>query len=231
MKKITARTPVSPRRYRRQRGNEILEFGLMAVFLVPTFIWVFINGMNLIRLIQCTQICRDIGNLYMQGVDFSTYQAQNVASTLAQGYGLSVGTSFTGNEASNDGNSSGNAWIILSEVMYVGSSACSALPVNTSCTNSGKYVYIMHLDFGNKNVTINGNTLQSQIGNPSGATINAEGYVQNYLTDINAVAANAGSYITLGDTQVAYVSEAFFASPTLDFSAYSGGGITARTFF
>lgn len=227
---IESKTPVSKRRTRRQRGYEILEFGIMAIFLIPTFLWVFINGMNLIRFIQCSEICRDIGILYSQGVDFSTYTAQNVASTLAQGYGLSIGTSYTGNENNNDTNG-GNAWVILSEVMYVGTSACSALPSTTTCTNSGKYVYLMHLDFGNKNLTINGNTLQSAIGNPSSATINLEGYVQNYLTDVNAVATYAGNFITLADGQTAYVSEAFFASPTLDFSAYPGGGITSRTFF
>ena len=73
--------------------------------------------------------------------------------------------------------------------------------------------------------------MASSIGTPTGATINAEGYVSNYLTDAHAVATNAGSYITLGDTQVAYVAETFFASPTLDFSAYPGGGITSRVFF
>lgn len=222
--------PISRRR-RGQRGYEIMEFALMAVFLVPTFLWIFINGMNLIRFIQCNQICRDIGNLYIHGVDFSTYQAQNVASTLAQGYGLNIGSSFTGNERNNDSNSSGNAWIILSEIMYVGSSACSALPSGTTCTNSGKYVYLMRVDFGNSGITINGNTVQSAIGNPSSATFNVNGYVQNYLTDANAVATYASNYITLGDTQVAYVSEAFFASPTLNFAAFPGGGIAARTFF
>jgi hypothetical protein len=221
--------PVSSRRSR-QRGYEILEFGLMAILLVPAFLWVFINGMNMIRLIQCNQVCRDIGNLYIHGVDYTTYQAQQVAATLAQGYGLNIGSSFTGNNAANDGNG-GSGLIILSEVMYVGSSACSALPSGTTCTNSGKYVYVMRLDFGNKSLLINGNSVASAIGTPSSATINSEGYVQNYLTDSNAVAPNAGTYITLGDTQVAYVSETFFASPTLTFSAYPGGGITSRVFF
>lgn len=220
---------VSERRAR-QRGYEIIEFGLIAVLLVPAFLWMFINGMNLIRMIQCNQICRDIGNLFMEGVDFSTYQSQQLAATLAAGYGLQIGSSFSGNDRNNDGNS-GNGWIILSEVMYVGPSACSALPSGTTCTNSGKYVYLLRVDFGNSALTINGSSLQSAIGNPSAATFNSQGYVQNYLTDSNAVAANAGNYITLGDTQVAYISETFFASPTLDFSAYPGGGITSRTFF
>jgi len=224
-----SRTRVSRKRAR-QRGYEILEFALMAILLVPTFLWVFINGMNLIRLIQCNQICRDIGNLYMQGVDFTTYQAQTLAQTLAQGYGLQIGSTFTGSNAANDSNA-GNGWIILSEVMYVGTSACSALPSGTSCTNSGKYVYVMRLDFGNKSLQINGNSLASAIGTPSSATINSEGYVSNYLTDASAVAANAGSFITLTDTEVAYVAETFFASPTLSFSSYPGGGITSRVFF
>ena len=115
--------PVSRRRSR-QRGYEILEFGLVAIMLVPAFLWVFINGMNMIRMIQCTQICRDIGNLYMEGVDFTTYQAQTLAQTLAQGYGLQIGSSYSGNNPTNDSNS-GNGLIILSEVMYVGTSACS----------------------------------------------------------------------------------------------------------
>jgi hypothetical protein len=223
------RIPISRNRSR-QRGYEILEFALMAALLVPTFLWVFINGMNMIRLIQCNQICRDIGNLYMQGVDFTTYQAQTLAQVLSQGYGLQIGSSYTGNNPANDSNG-GNGLIILSEVMYVGSSACSALPTGTTCTNSGKYVYIMRQDFGNKSLQINGTSVASVIGTPSSATINTEGYVSNYLTDANAVATNTGSYITLTDTEVAYVAETFFASPTLTFSAYPGGGITSRVFF
>jgi hypothetical protein len=225
-------TPVSRSRTRRQRGSEIIEFALIAAFLVPSFIWVFVNGMNLIRFIQCNQICRDIGNLYMQGVDFTTYSAEEVAVTLATGYSLQIGSSFTGNNPANDvAGNGGNGWVILSEVMYVGTSACSALSSGTTCTNQGKYVYIQRLDFGNSALTINGNSVASGIGTPTGATINNEGYVQNYLTDSHAVAANAGNYITLADTQVAYVAETFFASPTLDFSSIPGGGITARTFF
>jgi hypothetical protein len=225
-------TPVSRPRSRRQRGSEIVEFAVIAAFLVPSFLWVFVNGMNLIRFIQCNQICRDIGNLYMQGVDFTTYSAQEVASTLATGYSLQIGSSFTGNNPTNDSSSNGgNGWVILSEVMYVGTSACSALSSGTTCTNSGKYVYIMRLDFGNSALTINGNSLSSALGTPTGATINNEGYVQNYLTDSHAVATNASNYITLGDTQVAYVAETFFASPTLGFSSIPGGGIASRTFF
>jgi hypothetical protein len=224
---------VSIRRRKRQRGNEMVEFALMASFLVPVLLWVFVNGMNLIRMIQCTQICRDIGNQYIHGLDFSTLAAQTLASNLATGYGLTVSGfsgDASGNEQSNTSNT-GNGLVILSEVMYVGTNACAALPVNVSCTNSGKYVFIQRVAFGNASIQFNGVTVASALGSPTGAVISDSGNVQNYLTDANAVAATAGNLITLSDSQVAYVSETFFADPSLGFSAFPAGGIYGRVFF
>lgn len=224
---------VSIRRRQRQRGNEMIEFALMAALLVPLLLWVFVNGMNLIRMIQCTQICRDIGNQYIHGLDFSTLSAQTLASNLANGYQLTVSGfsgDTSGNEQSNTSNT-GNGLVVLSEIMYAGTNACAALPVNTSCTNSGKYVFIQRLAFGNSSVKFNNVTVSSALGSPTGATISDSGNVQNYLTDANAVASTAGNFITLSDSQVAYVSETFFADPGLGFSAYPAGGIYSRIFF
>jgi hypothetical protein len=221
--------PISSRRTRRERGNEIIEFALLLSLLAPMLLWVFINGMNLIKIIEASQVCRDIGNLYIHGVDFSTYDAQQVATTLASGFGLQIGSSFSGNSATNDANS-GNGLVIVSEIMYAGSSACSALPSGTTCTNENKYVFLQRIYFGNSSLTFNGNTVASALGTPA-ATINSYGYVENYLTDPNAVSATAGNYITLADTQVAYVSETFFSSPNLGFASYPGGGVYNRTFF
>ena len=227
-----SRIPVSRRRARTQGGWEILQFGLFAMFMVPMFLWMFINGMNLLRMIQITQVCRDIGNEYIHGVDYSTYEAQAVAVRLAQGYGLVVGNSFTGNNATNDANSTSNGYVVLSEVMYVGSGSCSALPAGTFCTNQNKYVFLQRLDFGNKNLQINGVTVATALGSPT-ATVNSSGYVQNYLTDAGAVAQNFGNFwqTQFTDGQVAYVVETWFSSPDLSFSAYPGGGIYSRTFF
>jgi hypothetical protein len=226
------RIPCSPGRSRRQRGNEIIEFAILSVFLVPLFIWMFVNGMNLLRFIQTTQISRDIGALYIHGVDFTTYEAQQVAARLAQGYVLNVGSSYAGSNPSNDANG-GNAWVVLSEILYVGSTSCASLPSNVTCTNLNKYVFLQRLDFGNSGVLFNGNPVQSGIGNPTGATINSGGYVLNYLTDSKAQAAGFGSFMTtqLTDGQTAYVVETFFADPVLNFSSYPSGGIYSRTFF
>jgi hypothetical protein len=235
-----SRFPVCRRRARTQGGWEILQFGLFAMFMMPLFLFMFINGMNLLRMIQITQICGDLGNEYIHGVDFSTFQAQSVAQRLAQGYGLQVGNSFTSNGttctttncATNDTNSTSNGYIVLSEVLYVGNGVCSSLPAGTPCTNQNKYVFMQQIDFGNKNLQINGTTVQPAVGKPT-ATINSSGWVQNYITDSGAVANNFGNFwqTQFTDGQIAYVVETFFSSPDLSFSSYPGGGIYSRTFF
>jgi hypothetical protein len=227
------RTAIPIRRWRRegQNGSEIVEFALLAFFLVPTFLWMFINGMNLIRMNEANQVTRDIGDLYIHGVDYSTYEAQAVAQKLAGGFGLQIGTSFTGNVAANSGNG-GNAYIVIAQVMYVGNASCSSLPNGTTCTNQNKYVFLQYITFGNAALQINGTTVQSALGTTS-ATVNSSGLVQNYLTDGGAVASTVGSYFQtqLTDGQVAYVAETFFASPDLNFTAYPAGGIHSLDFF
>jgi hypothetical protein len=230
---VMKRIRISARRSRMQRGNEMIEFALLSVFLVPLLLWTFIAGMNLIRVIQSQQICRELAGLYIGGLDFSTYTAQSLAVTLAQGYGLNVGTGFASgvtNMYNNDTNG-GNGYVVVSEIMYVGSSTCASLPSGTTCTNENQYVFVQRLDFGNNNLTINGATAASAFGVPS-ATETAYGDVENYLTDSGAVAANFGSFLqsALTDGQVIYVVETWFASPDLDFAAFPGGGMYARTF-
>ncbi len=224
------RSRISARRRKTQRGNEIIEFALFAVFLVPLLLWTFIAGMNLIRLIQAEQICREIGSLYIGGVDFSTYAAQSLVVNLAKGYSLNAGSGFTGNMYDNDANG-GNGYVVVSEIMYVGANTCSTLPSGTACTNQGRYVFLQRIDFGNSNLTINGAAVASSFGNPT-ASQTPFGVVENYLTDSGAVATNFSSFLNSGllDGQVVYVVETWFASPDLGFAAPSGGGMYARVF-
>ena len=230
---MTTRIPVSISRARNQRGNEIIEFALIAVLLVPTFLWVFINGMNLVRFNQSTEINRDLGSLYIKGTDFSTYPPQQLAVRLAQGYGLTV-SSFTGNQHTNN-SGSGNGYVVFSQIMYVGStSGHTCQGASPSCVNANSYVYLQRIDFGNAGLQFNGVTVASKLGgNVGSATINTSGLVQNYLTDPNTVATSMPSLVpsTYADGQVAYVVETFFATPTMDFSGLPTGGLYGRTFF
>lgn len=227
---MNTRIPVANNR-RGRRGSEIIEFAIFAVFMVPLFIWMFITGMNLLRFIQCTEIVRDIGVQYVGGVDYSTYTAQEVAQVLAAGYGLNIGSTFSGNDSTNDANG-GNAWIVISQIMYIGSNSCSALPTGTTCTNENQYVFYRQMDFGNKSLQFNGTQVQSAFGTFN-ATTNSSGYVQNYMTDSKAQCPNMANFMQtqLSDGQYAYVVEGFFADPNLGFSSYPAGGIYVREFF
>jgi len=227
------RMRISARRYKTQRGNEMIEFALFAALLVPLLLWTFITGMNLIRVIQAEQICREIGSLYLGGVDFSTYAAESLVVDIAQGYGLNVGSGFTGNVANmyNNDTNGGNGYVVVSEIMYVGAATCSTLPAGTACTNQGAYVFLQRIDFGNSNLTISGAPVASAFGNPT-ASQTPYGIVENYLTDSGAVATNFGNFVNSGllDGQVVYVVETWFASPDLGFAAPSVGGMYARVF-
>jgi hypothetical protein len=193
----------------------------------------FINGFNLVRFNQANEINRDLGNLYIKGTDFSTYASQALASRLAQGYQLNV-TSFTGNQNINN-SATGNGYIVLSQIMYVGpATGHTCAPVAPNCTNHDSYVYLQNISFGNAGLQFNNITVASQLGGTvANATTNTSGYVQNYLTDTNAVATNVPSLMSsqFADGQIAYVVETFFGAPQLDFSGLPGGGLYGRTFF
>lgn len=230
------------RRKKTQKGQEIIEFALMAFIFVPLFMGSFIVGMNLIRSIQCNQVTRDLVDMYIHGGDFSTYPLQQEAARLAQGLNLQVGSSFTGNQQANTGNS-GNGLATVTQIMWVGSTTsanCIAVGA-ANCTNHDSFVYTQQIQFGNGTLS-SSNTVT--LGTPSGATINSAGIVQNYITDSHAKlssaaqtamqslwAANVNTGQTaLTDGQVVYIVEAYFQSPDLSVGALAGNGVYARYF-
>jgi hypothetical protein len=230
------------RRRKTQSGQEIIEFALVAILLVPTFLGTFIVGMNLIRSIQCNQMCRDLTDMYIHGADFSTYAMQTMAQRLAQGLNLQIGSSFAGNSASNTGNS-GNGLVTVTQIMYVGSTTdpnCVAVGAG-NCTNTNSFVFTQQIVFGNGTLA-NSNT--QSLGTPAGATLTNSGIVQNPVTDSNAKLPSAAQtamqslwqttnngQMPLQDGQVAYVVETYFQSPDLSVGALSGNGVYARYFF
>jgi hypothetical protein len=233
----------SERRKRTQKGQEIIEFSVMMVCIfVPLFMGSFVVGMNLIRSIECNQVCRDLANIYIHGGDFSTYSIQEEAQRLAQGLHLDIGSSFTGNEQANTSNS-GNGIVTVSQIMWIGgatSSSCVSVGVS-NCTNQNSFVFTQQIQFGNGTLA-NSNTVT--LGSPTGASINSSGIVSNYITDSHAAlsgtaqtamknlwAANNGTGQTaLADGQVVYIVETYFQSPDLSVGALAGNGVYARYF-
>jgi len=217
--------PVSARRRARQSGQEIIEFGLVTLLYVPLLLGTFVTGMNLIRNIEVTHVCRDLGNMYIHGADFSTWAMQNQAARLAVGLGLNVGSSFAGNQNTNN-TATGRGVVIVSQVTFVGTPSCTAaLPA--SCTNQNQYVFTQRIVFGNAGLRT------SNYGSPTGAVINSAGVVQNPVTDFAARATNFSTNLQtqLNDGQFIYIVEVYFDSPDLAVSSLSPGGVYSRVFF
>ena len=234
------------RRRRTQSGQEIMEFALGAVLLVPMLIGSFVVGMNLIRSIQCNQVCRDLDSMYIHGGDFSTYPLQQEAQRLSQGLNLQM-PSFTGNQQSNLG-TSGNGLVTVTQIMWIGgptSANCIAVGGSANCTNQNSFVFTQQIQFGNSTLA-NANTVT--VGQCPTAIMNTSGVVQEYITNAQAAlsgvaqtnmqalwqsssAVTGGTATALTDGQVAYIVETYFQSPDLSVGTLSGNGVYARYFF
>lgn len=250
------------RRRKTQRGQEIFEFALAMVWIfVPLFIGVFVVGMNLIRSIQARQVCRDLDDMYIHGADFSTYPIQQEAQRLAQGLNLQIGSSFTGNQQANTGNS-GSGLVTITQIMWIGgttSNSCLSVAPQ-ACTNQSSFVYTQQVQFGNSSY-VNANTVT--VGQCPTAILNSSGVVQssvsngqidNYITDSRAALPTASQTAMqalwqsgpagttpLVDQQVIYIVEGYFASPagisgSVGFTSannpgYVSTGVYARYFY
>ena len=234
---------VVSRRRRRQSGQELMEFGLMLTLLMPLLVGTFVTGFSIVRGIQTNQMTRDMADMYIHGADFSTYPMQQVGQRLARGMNLQIGSTFSGNENANTGNT-GDGLVTVSQVMWVGATTdgnCIAVGA-ANCTNHNKFVFTERIKFGN-------GTLASQtpsfLGDPAaGTTITSAGVVQNYVTDSRAALptsnntamqnlwqVNTGGRIPLVDGQVVYVVESYIQALNFNLGIYTGTGTYARYFF
>ncbi|HYL78307.1 MAG TPA: hypothetical protein VEU96_29220 [Bryobacteraceae bacterium] len=230
------------RRKKRQKGQEMVEFAVVIVLFIPLIMGSFILGMNLIRSNYANQVCRDLTDMYIHGADFSTYPMQQLAARLAQGLNLQIGSSYSGNSATNTGNA-GNGLVTVTQIMWVGattSANCTAVGA-ANCTNHDSFVYTEQIQFGNGTLS-NSNTVT--LGSPTGATLTTAGVVQNPVTDSHAKlpsgpqSAMQGLWQTtsngqtsLTDGQLVYIVESFFQSPDLTLGSMAGNGVYARYFF
>lgn len=237
---------ISRRRRKRQGGQEILEFALSALFLVPLFLGMVVTGMAVIVSSEVNTLARDLDSMYILGADFSTSAYQALTQTLATGLGLQY-PAFAGgttNIQSNTG-TSGNGIIWVSQIMWVGpTTAPNCVAVGgASCPNQNSFVYTQQIVFGNSSLTSIKNTT---VGNAAtnGATLSTAGIVSNPVTDPTAKlpatpqATMKGLWQTtsngqtpLIDGQVVYIVEAYFQTPNLSFGAISNTGAYARYFF
>ena len=206
---------------RNERGNALLEFAAVSIVIIPLFFGMVGAGIQLGRMNEAVQICRDAAHMYARGVDFSLVSNQNILVNLATGTGMTV--------------NGGNGVVIMSQIVQVYQADCTAAGLTVGqCANLNKLV------FANRLVTGNSGLRPSNYGTPPAALIDAQGNIaaSDYLTKPTLVLTgsmateltNAG--LTLNDGDIAYLTEFFESMPDLTFLGVAGSsGVYAKAIF
>src|SRR5438876_11791605 len=125
------------RRNRFKKGNAMIEFGIVTLFLIPILFGTITFGVNLGNMLQSSQITRDVAHMYARAVDFSLSQNKNIAVNLVQGMG-----GMTVN--------AGNGVLILSSIRKVYMADCTNAGLSAgACTNLGNRVFSNRIVIGN----------------------------------------------------------------------------------
>lgn len=188
---------------RSERGNSLIEFSLVIVFLLPIMFGVFSVGMSLTKSVQAAVVARDAGSMFMRYVDFSTSSNKGLIVRVARGLGMTE--------------SGGNGTVILTQIMKAGTTQCiPAYPNTASCPNFNRHVIIKRIVIGNSSLT------QSSFGTPAPSIITSDGGITaaNYLANTTARADAFDAVMNLGDGELAFVAEAYFRTPELDMPGY-----------
>jgi hypothetical protein len=211
---------------RRRRGIAVVEFSLSLTFLVPLLLGTFVFGFRLIRRLEMEQIVRDLGHMYVRGVDFRNSGPQTNAQTLSQGFDLT---------------STGTSLLIFSQIRIVTQADCDAAnptrPAGTACTNLGNPVFTEQYTIGNASLSINGTTARGVFGTPptqTDHTVTLVNMANNSTARAGVTSSSSGfaGLITLQTGEYAYMVEMFNATSELNVPGLSGSPqVYARSVF
>jgi len=215
-----------PHRRSRRSGVAVVEFSLSLVFLIPLLLGTFVFGFRLIRALEMQQIVRDLGHMYIRGINFRNAGPISNARTLSSGFDLT---------------STGTSLIVFSQIRILQQADCDAAnptsPAGTHCTNLNNPVFVEQITIGNTSLQINGSTAHSVYGNPPVQTDKTVTAV-NMANNVNAAAGTTSpasgfaQLITLQAGEYAYVVEMFNATPDLNIPGLSGSPqVYARSVF
>jgi hypothetical protein len=202
-------THLSPKSKSRQKGNSILEFAVVAPFMVMSLLGVVSVGLTLRQAVQVNQVARDTGHMFFDGVDFSQTTNQNIVGRLAYGMGLA-------SDALGDINTSGNGVVILTQVIEVGANECTManLAANSSaCPNLNSLVIEKRIVIGNSSLRT------SAFGTPTAALIQSDGSITpaNYCTNasVKVTVTSPATTLNLAVDQYSFIVESYFTTPSL----------------
>jgi len=190
-------------RQKRESGNAIVEFALVATFLVSLLMGTFSVGMTLTRSVQAGIVSRDAGAMFMRYVDFTQTQNKNILVRLANGMGMTT----TG----------GSGVVIMTQITKIGDAQCTAGGLTAgNCPNNGQNVVVKRMVVGNPAV------YTTTFGNPTSAIIGSQGMISsaNYLTDASVRAPAFSAVMTLTAGEYAYVAEAYFQTTAINMPGY-----------
>ena len=209
-----------------RRGVAVMEFTFSLLFLIPLLLGVFIFGFKLIRSLEMTQVTRDLGAMYLRGVDFRGAGAQQTAQTLAEDYNMTA---------------TGTSVAILSRVKLITAADCTlanaVAPVvaGSACANSGKLVFTEQLIVGNS--AAGSSHFGAPPVQPNSCTPIAQGTPCVYTVTVKDLGRNTNAQTTnfpmvLNAGEFAYVAEMVNQTPDLNIPGLSGGPLVyARAIF
>jgi hypothetical protein len=206
------------RRRNKQRGGSVIEFALSTTFWVPLLIGTCTMGFKMVQADRIAEICRDVGHMYGYGTDFSLSGNQAIAQRLAQGYDLS---------------STGTGVLIFTVVKMIGPSDCTSsgyvpsnqTPSTSNCPNLNQNVISQRIYIGNTSLR------GSDFGTPSNTLLDSQGNITltQQVSNVALQTSSFGNLLTLGPSQFAYLTEAYFSST--DLYGNPAAGIYSRSIF
>jgi hypothetical protein len=202
----------------RVRGIAVVEFTLSLMFFIPLLLGTYVFGFRLIRSLEMEQIVRDLGHMYIRGINFRNAGPIANAQTLASGFNLT---------------STGDSVVIFSAIKVIQQTDCDAAnPLQPAgsvhCTNLGNPVFTEEVFVGNTSLTINGaNAAQSGFGSPprqADSTVSVANQGNNSTAAAGNTAALSGfaKVLALNAGEVAYMVEMINGTPALSISGLSG---------
>ena len=202
----------------RRKGNTVVEFALVSVFLVPLLLGTVNVGLTLGRSIQVNQVCRDAGHMYVRQVDFSKPQNQNVIQRLGDNIGLNVSSP-----------SSSKGVVVLTRILYMGATDCAGAGLSVgACPNYRTPVITQRIVMGKSSLRA------SDFGTPSSNLITSNGDILpvNYATQSSCRASVIGNLLTMADGDTAYIAETYFEAPEWKFpGSYELTGTYSRAIY
>lgn len=196
-----------------RKGSSMIEFCLCMTLLLPLLFGSMTIGMNLGRSIQVSQVVRDAGHMYARSTDFSLAGSKALIAHLARTLGMTA--------------NGGDGVIILTKVLKVGNSECTAggVPVQ-NCSNNGQAVATQRILIGNATFGT------SSFVTPAANLVLSSGDIvpDNYLKSLSVVTQGLTNLLVMSAGDEAYVVEGWFRSTNLT-GAANGGKIYARAIF